>query len=138
MKKRQTLSELATAQTRSAQAFENLRDDPDTADEIRSMSPTDFAEWRGIEVISNPSKRSENNMATSKSAAAAVKIIELEETNSTLTEENERLRSLLASFADTIDEELGLDEDEDEETDGEEDDDEIEDDEEEGEGDEDE
>jgi len=59
-------------------------------------------------------------MATSKSAAAAVKIVELEETNSTLVEENERLRSLLASFADSIDEELGLDEDE--EIDGEEED----------------
>lgn len=112
MRKRQTLSQLATTQLRSAQAFENLRDDPDTAEEIRAMTPDEFAEWRGIEVINNPSKGRSNKMAARKTAAAT-KLAEIEQENIELTEENERLRSLLTGFADTIDDELGLDEDDD-------------------------
>lgn len=109
MRKRQTLSQLATTQLRSAQAFENLRDDPDTADEIRAMTPDEFAEWRGIEVINNPTKRRSNKMAAQKTAAAT-RLADIKQENMELTEENERLRSLLTGLADSIDEELGLDE----------------------------
>lgn len=105
VKKQGTLSEIVTTQEKSAIAHENLRDDPETADEIRSMSPREFAEWRGIEVIENPTKR-ENTMAKIRSSAA------LQRQVSALEEENSRLRGLLAEFADNIDEELGLDNDE--------------------------
>lgn len=113
VKKRETLSELITTQERSARAFDNFRDDPETADEIRDMSPEEFAEWRGLEIIPNPRIKGGRmtRIATVRNSA------DLQLQVRALEEENTRLRSLLGDFADTIDVELGLDEDVDEDDD---------------------
>ena len=57
MKKRQTLQQLETAQTRSANMY-RMRGEDDRADEIEGMSLYAFADEKGVEIIDAPAKRS--------------------------------------------------------------------------------
>ena len=102
-------------QSRKEKAVRFTRDvlgDPDRAEEIADESLEDYAERRKIQ-ITNPSKRKNAIMATTKSKA------ELEAENADLREENQDLQDKLDAIADVV----ATDEDEDENGDDEEEDD---------------
>ncbi|MCI0625911.1 MAG: hypothetical protein L0387_30430 [Acidobacteria bacterium] len=63
MKKYQTLRQVETSKDRAARFVENVLGDPDRADEIRDEGPEDYAERKGIQIVSNPRRP---NVATSK------------------------------------------------------------------------
>lgn len=108
----------AQLQSRKEKAVRFVRDvlgDPDRAEEIADESLEDYATRRKIQ-ITNPSKRRNAIMATTKSKA------ELEAENADLKEENEELQDKLDAIADVVatdeeDDELGQDEDEEEDDD---------------------
>jgi len=56
MKKQQTLQQLETAQTRSANMY-RMRGEDDRADEIEGMSLYAFAAEKGVEIIDAPARR---------------------------------------------------------------------------------
>jgi hypothetical protein len=100
-------------QSRKEQAVRFVRDvlgDPDRADEIADESLEDYAQRRKIQ-ITNPSKRRNAIMATTKSKA------DLQAEIADLKEENEELQDQLDTIADIV---APADEDEDENGDGDE------------------
>jgi hypothetical protein len=85
-------------QSRKEKAVRFTRDvlgDPDRADDIAEESLEDYAERRKIQ-ITNPSKRKNAIMATTKSKA------ELEAENADLRDENEDLKDQLDAIADIV------------------------------------
>ena len=100
-------------QSRKEQAVRFVRDvlgDPDRADEIADESLENYAQRRKIQ-ITNPSKRRNAIMATTKSKA------DLQAEIADLKEENEELQDQLDTIADIV---APADEDEDENGDGDE------------------
>ena len=61
--KRMTPQQVETAKARAAAAAASLRDDPDRADEFDQMSIEEYAAERGIEIVENPKKEENHNMA---------------------------------------------------------------------------
>jgi hypothetical protein len=58
-KRRETLSRIESAQRKAVRAALDLRDDPDLADELESLTPEEYAERRGWEIAEeNPARES--------------------------------------------------------------------------------
>ncbi len=106
-KKRMTLDELERARDRAVRMFENF-DDDESAEEFASMSPEEYAEFKGIEIIaSNPTisrrDRKEKNMATKKQAT-----VELEDTIKDIYDVVQESGSTRAAMEASLDQIAGL------------------------------
>jgi hypothetical protein len=125
MKKRRTLEQVETAQRRAVSAAETLLGDDDLADELEDLSPEEYAERKGFEII-NPSKppkhKGEKIMATVKQLQAQLRrkeaqIAELETQNEGLEDELQELEGTLAEIRGLVAADDESDDDSDEESD---------------------
>ena len=100
MSRRMTLEQVEKMQPHSAAATRNLLHDDDLADEIEEMTPEEFADWRGIEIIENPPPKGKQKgaltMATIRELRA--KLREKDEIISDLESENDEMRDTLAEI----------------------------------------
>src|SRR5882757_9808798 len=101
------------AETKRQQAVTFLHriGNDDLADEFDAMSPEEYAEHKGAQLMQNPNKRKEN-MATPKSKSALES--ELDHANDCIEELESKLNDIVGIAAD---EDEGLDEDDDSEDD---------------------
>jgi hypothetical protein len=119
-----TLQQIETAKARAAVAALNLQGDDERAEEFESMTPEEYAEQRGIEIINqNPKKKGANHMPRKSQAD---RIADLEAENAELREkvedyEAERLDALEALGVEIIDEDEDLEDEESDEGNGDED-----------------
>jgi hypothetical protein len=90
-----TRDQLESRKEKAVRFTRDVLGDPDRADEIADESLEDYAQRRKVQ-ITNPSKRKNAIMATTKSKA------ELEAENADLRDENEELQSQLDSIADIV------------------------------------
>ncbi|MCI0621589.1 MAG: hypothetical protein L0387_07955 [Acidobacteria bacterium] len=84
MKKYQTLRQVETSKDRAARFVENVLGDPERADEIRAEGPEDYAERKGVQIMTNPRRP---HVATSKRELEE----ELEEANEYIEELEDKL-----------------------------------------------
>ncbi len=113
-----TRDQVESRKEKAVRFTENVLGDPDRAEEIANESADEYAERKGIEIVSNPNKNRRATMAgATKSKADLAQEIE------DLKQENEELRDQLAAVADIV---SPSDEDEDDEdVDDEEEDDDL-------------
>ena len=90
-----TRDQLESRKEKADRFTRDVLGDPDRADEIADESLEDYAERRKIQ-ITNPSKRKNAIMATTKSKA------ELEAENADLRDENQDLQDQLDAIADIV------------------------------------
>ncbi len=102
-----TREQVESRKEQAVRFTESVLGDPDRADEIANESAYDYAERKGIEIVSNPSEKRRNNMSRSTKSKA-----ELEQENEDLKQENDELRDQIDAVADII---SPSDEDEDDE-----------------------
>jgi hypothetical protein len=103
-----TRSQLQSRKEKAVRFTRDVLDDSDRADEIADETLEDYAQRRKIQ-ITNPSKRKNAIMATTKSKT------ELEAENADLREENAELQDQLDAVADIV---APADEEEDDGVDG--------------------
>lgn len=107
-----TLEQVETAQKRAVLAAQNLLQNDDLADEIESMTPEEYAESKGIAIVSNPNL---NQYSKGRFSMATLKELrrEIVEKDDYIRELEDRLSEItgLATLSDDDDEDL---EDEDE------------------------
>jgi hypothetical protein len=90
-----TRAQLESRQDKAVRFTRDVLDDPDRADEIADEDLEEYAERRGIQ-ITNPSRRRDAIMATTKSKA------ELEAEIDDLKDENAELQDTLDAIADIV------------------------------------
>jgi hypothetical protein len=90
-----TRAQLESRQDKAVRFTRDVLDDPDRADEIADEDLEEYAERRGIQ-ITNPSRRRDAIMATTKSKA------ELEAEIDDLKDENAELQDQLDTIADIV------------------------------------
>lgn len=113
-KQKQRLEQqVVAAQVKAVRAAEVLQQDDDLADELESLTPEEYAERRGWEIVSpNPIKRRK----TMTRAQMAARIRDLKAENEELLSENEELAEKLDSITAIIEPDDGDEvEDDDEE-----------------------
>ena len=111
--KQRTVEQAVSAQKKAVRAAEVLQQDDDLADELESLTPEEYAERRGWEIVSpNPTKR---RKAMTR-AQMAERIRDLQAENEELLSENEELAEKLDSITAIIEPDDGDEvEDDDEE-----------------------
>jgi hypothetical protein len=117
MAKLKTLSEAETARRRAVTGLRNLGRDDD-ADRYADMSPREYADEKGFEIVENPRRIS---MARQSAPALRNQIADLKDRVRDLEDENETLTEKLDNISDVL--ETDESEDEDDDGDGEVDDD---------------
>ena len=106
--KTKSLDQIEKMQAKAVRFLRDVADDPDRADEFEAMSPEEYAEHRGIEIVSNPSQitiRIRRRTAVAKPTRA-----DLEDRVEELEEENQALNDKLDSILDIVEEDEGEDE----------------------------
>lgn len=115
--KRGKLKQIDTLRKRTALGFRNLQQDDNMADEIEEMTPEEFAEWKGIEIINNPSKTTKQRRFSEMPASKPIseRLREKEDIIDDLEEENQGLRDTLAEIRGIVSDDDDDDDDEEEE-----------------------
>ena len=110
-----TRSEAETKRQKAVDFLQRIGND-DLADEFDDMSPEEYAERKGAEILENPQRRRPMAKGRKTAADLEAEIADLQEQVGDLEEENESLQAQLDQVADIV----SGDEDEEEEDEGEE------------------
>lgn len=99
MSKQRTYEQVLTAQRRAVSAATNLREDDELADELDALTPEEYAERKGIEIVENPPRRAINRRKTTMTVREyRTKLIEKDALITELQEENDELHDTLAEI----------------------------------------
>lgn len=99
MSKQRTYEQVLTAQRRAVSAATNLREDDELADELDALTPEEYAERKGIEIVENPPRRAINRRKTTMTVREyRTKLMEKDALITELQEENDGLHDTLAEI----------------------------------------